>query len=136
MPQASRKEKLALEIILVLISVAIACLLFAMQGYKLVVLNLFFLPVALGAFYLGRYRAGVLALFCGVSASLVVTQDVASFCATTSPLVIALAMTVWMARGLPPPQTAQDAAQQFAADLAGDAADQGLAEGLAHALAV
>jgi hypothetical protein len=86
-----------LEVLLVLLSAAITCLLFVMPGYKVVVLNLFFLPVALGAFFLGRYRAGVLALFCGIAASLVVTQDVASFCSTTSPLVIGLAVTAWMA---------------------------------------
>jgi response regulator RpfG family c-di-GMP phosphodiesterase len=49
----------------------------------------------LAAFFLGRYRAGVLALFCVVSATMVTALDLSDFGAFTSPVIIALAITVW-----------------------------------------
>jgi len=84
-----------LEIILVLISVALSCLLYQTIGYKIIVLNLFYLPVILAAFYLGRYRAGILAFFCVLSASIVTALNLADFAAFTSPLVIGLSIVVW-----------------------------------------
>ena len=89
------KEKRILEILLIIICLGLTCLLYAMQGYKMVILNLFFLPVALSGFFLGRYRAGVLALFCVISASLVTALHLADLGTTVSPLVIALAVAVW-----------------------------------------
>lgn len=97
MHQMSKKERNTLEIALIIVCVGLACLLYAMQGYKMVILNLFFLPVALGAFFLGRYRAGVLALFCVVSASAVTMFRLVDLSPAVSPLVIALAVTVWAA---------------------------------------
>ena len=91
------KEKRVLEIMLIIICVGLACLLYVMQGYKMVILNLFFLPVALGGFYLGRYRAGVMALFCVVAATAVTALHLADMSGATSPLVVALAVTVWAA---------------------------------------
>ncbi|MHC4398996.1 MAG: HD domain-containing phosphohydrolase [Planctomycetota bacterium] len=61
----------------------------------MVVLNLFYLPVLLAAFFLGRYRAGILALLCVISASVVTALDLLNFAAYTSPTVIALALTIW-----------------------------------------
>ncbi len=91
------KEKHLLEVMLIIVCAGLTCLLYVMQGYKMVILNLFFLPVVLGGFFLGRYRAGVLALFCVVAASLVTAVSLASFTAAASPLVMALAVTVWAA---------------------------------------
>ena len=93
----SAHERRVLEIALILVCIGLACLLYVMQGYKMVILNLFFLPVVLGAFFLGRYRAGVLALFSAVSASLVVVLTLPSIITVSSPLVIALAVIVWAA---------------------------------------
>ena len=42
---------------------------------KLIVLHLFYLPVVLAGFYLGRYRAGVLALLCVLVAAIVFLRD-------------------------------------------------------------
>ena len=64
-------------------------------GYKIVVLNLFYLPVILAAFYLGRYRAAVLAFFSVLSASIVCVLCLRDFAAFTSPLVIGLSIVVW-----------------------------------------
>ena len=52
------------EVFLIVVSIGLSCLMYKIDGYKMVVLNLFFLPTVLSAFFLGRYRAGVLALFC------------------------------------------------------------------------
>ena len=86
-----------LEATLLLISLGLTCMLFWVQGYKMVVLNLFHLPVVLAAFYLGRYRAGVFALLCVLLASAVAALDLHNFAASSSPLVIGLAITVWAA---------------------------------------
>lgn len=97
MPQTSSKERHVLEFMLIVVCLGLSCLLLIMQGYKMVILHLFFLPVVLGGFFLGRYRAGVMALFCVLSASLVVAFRLADFSADVAPLVIALAVTVWAA---------------------------------------
>jgi hypothetical protein len=95
MHSISQKERHILEGMLILTCVGLTCLLYVMQGYKMVILNLFFLPVALGGFFLGRYRAGVLALFCVICASLATAARLGDLGAPASPLVIALAVTVW-----------------------------------------
>ena len=61
--KSNKSDTRMLEAMLVLISVVLTCVLHALTGYRIIVLNLFYLPVALAAFYLGRYRAGVLAFF-------------------------------------------------------------------------
>ena len=85
----------SIEISLFSICIFLTCLLYFVVGFKMVVLNLFYLPVVLAAFYLGRHRAGILALLCVVFASVVAVLDLESFAATTSPLVIGLSLTVW-----------------------------------------
>jgi K+-sensing histidine kinase KdpD len=89
-----RNERV-LEIMLVVITLGLACLLYSSSGAKLMILNLFFLPVVLAGFYLGRYRAGVLALLAVVAASIVVVSDMSSFIVRANPLVIGIALTLW-----------------------------------------
>jgi K+-sensing histidine kinase KdpD len=89
-----RNERV-LEIMLVVITLGLACLLYSSSGAKLMILNLFFLPVVLAGFYLGRYRAGVLALLAVVAASIVVVSDLSSFVVRASPLMIGIALTLW-----------------------------------------
>lgn len=84
-----------LEIILVLITIALTTLLWRTSGQKLIVLNLFYLPVVLAGFFLGRYRAGVLALLSVVAASVVIVSDIVGFSTVSSPIVIGLSVTVW-----------------------------------------
>ncbi len=85
------------EVALVLICVALCCLLYMTGTYRMVVLHLFYLPVVLAAFFLGRYRAGVLALLCAIGAAVVVTLDVTTLVAYNSPLVMWLAVAIWSA---------------------------------------
>ena len=84
-----------LEIILILICLGLCCLLYRLGPYRTVVLNLFYLPVVLAAFYLGRYRAGILALFCVICAAAITALDLNSLVAFTSPLAVGLALTIW-----------------------------------------
>jgi HD-GYP domain-containing protein (c-di-GMP phosphodiesterase class II) len=91
------KERDLLEVALIILCIGLACLLHVMQGYKMVILNLYFLPVTMGAFFLGRYRAGILALFSAIGASTVIVFGLHAVTAESSPLVIVLAVTVWAA---------------------------------------
>ena len=90
----ARNERM-LEVMLVFTTLGLACLLYTTSGLKLMVLNLFFLPVVLAGFYLGRYRAGVLALLAVVSASIVVVSDLGNFVGYTNPLMIAVSLMLW-----------------------------------------
>jgi len=89
------EQQMSLEIILILICVALCCMLYKVGPCRAVVLNLFYLPVVIAAFYLGRYRAGVLALFCVISAAVITALDLQTLTAFSSPLAVALALTIW-----------------------------------------
>jgi len=95
MVKQDRKAQLTLEISLILVAVGLTCLLHEMTGYGMAVLNLFFLPIVLAGFFLGRYRAGVLALLSAVSAAGVVMLDMGNFAVFLSPFATALSLTIW-----------------------------------------
>ncbi len=84
-----------LEVILVIVTAGLAAVLYHTDSMRVVTLNLFYLPVILAAFFLGRYRAGILALLSVVVATLVITRDFTRFANATSPLVIGLAIMLW-----------------------------------------
>jgi K+-sensing histidine kinase KdpD len=90
-----RHAERTLEFSLVLITIGLTTLLWRATGHKLIVLNLFYLPVVLAGFFLGRYRAGVLALLSVVAASVVIVSDIAGFATISSPIVIGLSVTIW-----------------------------------------
>jgi len=85
------------EVTLILVCLGLCALLHQVGNCRMVTLNLFYLPVVLAAFYLGRYRAGILAVFCVVCAAVVTALDLSNFAAYSSPLIIGLALTVWAA---------------------------------------
>ena len=84
-----------LEIMLILIVLATIFLFYKMHGYKMVVLYLFYLPIVLSGFFLGRYHAGLLAVFCVLLASVMAIFDWTGFSAYTSPIIVGLAVSVW-----------------------------------------
>lgn len=90
-----QKNELAIELALIVVVVGLTCLTYRVPGVKMVVLNLYFLPVILGAFFLGRYKAGVLALLSVVLVTIIAAQDFNQFAAFRSPLTSALAITIW-----------------------------------------
>lgn len=85
------------ELLLFVICAALAGLLHFVVGFKMVVLNLFYLPIVLGAFYLGRQKAAILALICVLFASIAAVCNLEEFASTSSPAVIGLAIIVWAA---------------------------------------
>jgi hypothetical protein len=91
----TKRDQRILEVILIILTVALTCLVYKTDGYRLVTLNLFFLPVVLAAFFLGRYTAGILAVFCVSTTSIVCVLQLDDFASFTSPLAIGLAVTVW-----------------------------------------
>jgi hypothetical protein len=93
-PRRSPHQKY-LEIFLIVISVALCVLLDRVGDYRMVVLNLFYLPVVLAAFFLGRYSAGILALLCVMCASVVTALNLNTFAGYSSPLAIGLSLTIW-----------------------------------------
>jgi len=95
--QQDRKAKHTLEISLILVAIGLTCLLYETTGYGVTVLNLFFLPIVLAGFFLGRYRAGVLALLCGLSVAGVVMLDMENFAVFLSPIATAMSFTIWAA---------------------------------------
>ncbi len=97
MNRVQERDRHALEIMLIVVCLGLTCLLYLMQGYKMVILNLYFLPVTLAGFFLGRYRAGVMALFCVIAASLVTVLHLTDLTTSASPPVIALAVVIWAA---------------------------------------
>lgn len=90
-----RSMQRTLEIILILTTIGLACLLYETAGHKITVLNLFYLPVVLAGFFLGRYRAGVLALLCVVTVSAIIVTDIGNFATFSSPIAALLAVTIW-----------------------------------------
>jgi HD-GYP domain-containing protein (c-di-GMP phosphodiesterase class II) len=91
------KERLTLEIMLVVVTIGMTYMLFRMGGYKMVVLNLFYLPIVLAGYYLGRTNAGILAVFSVLAVTIATTLDTSGFAAYSSPILIGLALTVWAA---------------------------------------
>ncbi|MBI1345979.1 hypothetical protein GC163_06790 [bacterium] len=93
----SSSQSRFIEVSLVLSIFGIGCLTHLMPTQKSTVLYLFFLAVILGGFFLGRYRAGVLALLSVVLTTIVVMSDFHSFLLPPHPLTVFLQLAVWAA---------------------------------------
>lgn len=91
------KDRGVFEVMLIVVTLGMTYLLYRMGGYKMVALNLFFLPIVLSGYYLGRTSAGILALFCTLSVSIATTLDSTGFASYSNPVMVGLALTVWAA---------------------------------------
>ncbi len=89
------RERLTFEIMLIVVTLGLTCLFWRTGGYKMVILNLFFLPIVLGGYYLGRATAGVLAFFCVLAVGLVTSLDSTELARFTTPILTYLALTIW-----------------------------------------
>ena len=89
------KDRRILEVMLIIVTIGMTFLLYRMGGFKMVVLNLFYLPIVLSGYFLGRTSAGVLALFSVLAVTVVATLDSTGFAAYSAPIMIGLALTVW-----------------------------------------
>lgn len=95
MPKNSSLPRRFLEIALILIAVGLCVLLHRTGAYRLVVLNLFYLPVVLAAFFLGRYQAGVLTVLSIILVAVVTALDLGTAVSYSSPVIVGLALTIW-----------------------------------------
>ena len=89
------KDRRVFDVMLIIITVGMTYLLYRMGAYKMVVLNLFFLPIVLSGYFLGRTSSGILALFSVLCVTVVTTMDPSGFAAYRTPILVGLALTVW-----------------------------------------
>jgi len=89
------KDRRFFEIMLIVIALGMTLMLSRLGGHRMVALNLFFLPVVLSGYYLGRNSAGVLALFSALAVTVAVTTNSSGLGTYDSPVVMSLALTIW-----------------------------------------
>ena len=89
------KDKRFFEWMLIGISLGTVALFAQMGPFKTVALNLFFLPIVLSGYFLGRSTTGVLALLCVLVVTIVSMSAPNGFAGYDTPLVLGLAVTVW-----------------------------------------
>lgn len=90
-----RRERRMLEVMLVVVTVGMTFLLYRMGAYKMVVLNLFYLPIVLSGYFLGRTSAGLLALLSVLLGTIATTLGAEGMAAFNTPIMVGLALTVW-----------------------------------------
>ncbi|MGQ0634623.1 MAG: HD-GYP domain-containing protein [Planctomycetaceae bacterium] len=90
-------DRLVLELLLIGSVVGLATLVAVLHGNSMVALNLFYLPVVLAGFFLGRYRAGVMAFLCVVAGSLAIAWRLDGPGGPQSVVVVGLMTLVWAA---------------------------------------
>ncbi|MFO0839141.1 MAG: hypothetical protein U1D55_11535 [Phycisphaerae bacterium] len=93
----SRKNRVIFEGMLVVVVLGMATLFHRLGAHAMVGLNLFFLPVILSGYFLGRSAAGVLALLCALAVAIAASLGGARYAAYDSPLMVGLALSIWAA---------------------------------------
>ncbi|MGE5192615.1 MAG: HD domain-containing phosphohydrolase [Deltaproteobacteria bacterium] len=88
-------HSLFVELSLIGSALGLSAVVATLSGNKVVVLNLFYLPVVLGGLFLGRYRAGVMAVLCVIAASAALARSPVDFSGAPSIVVVGLAMLIW-----------------------------------------
>lgn len=89
------KNRRVFEIMLIVVVLGMAGLYTQMGPHRSTVLHLFFLPVVLSGYFLGRTSAGVLALLCALCVTIASSVLPTGFAAMQTPLMMGLALTVW-----------------------------------------
>jgi diguanylate cyclase len=95
MPDDKSKEHWTLEVLLIVASLGIATMAYQLETAKSLVLHLYYLPVVLGGFYLGKYRAGSLALLCALLGGLTTFLGLQQISLGTGLLATGLEYIVW-----------------------------------------
>lgn len=91
----TRKDRRIFEIMLIVVVLGMTMLFSIMNRDGLLALNLFFLPVLLCGYFLGRSTAGVLALLCVLSVTIATAWFMPRFGGYEAPVFIGLALTIW-----------------------------------------
>src|SRR5262245_2930561 len=98
MSKHSPRARLLLEVLLMVVVLATAILFARMGAYRMLALNLFFLPVIVSGYFLGRFSAGILALLSSLSVVIMtVLSPGPSLGAHDSAITLGLALTLWSA---------------------------------------
>ena len=93
----TKKSSHIFEIMVIIVVLGMTTLFAQMGLHKIVVLNLFYVPIILSGFYLGRTSAGVLAVFCALCVTIATMLAPIGFVAYTTPIMVGLVLTVWAA---------------------------------------
>lgn len=93
----TQKDRTIFEVMLLIVVIGMSYVVYEMGPYKMVALNLFFLPIVLSGYYLGRTSAGVLALFCALGTTIATTFNPGGIASYDNPIMMGLAITVWAA---------------------------------------
>lgn len=91
----SAKDRRFFEIMLIVLVLATSVLGYRMGAQKAVILNLFYLPIVLSGYYLGRQAAGVLAVLSVLAMTIVTAFDSTGLAAQTTSVMVGLVLTVW-----------------------------------------
>lgn len=89
------KDRRIFEIMLIVVVLGMTMLFSIMNQDGLLALNLFFLPVLLCGYFLGRSSAGVLALLCVLSVTIATAWLMPRFGGYETHVSIGLALTIW-----------------------------------------
>jgi HD-GYP domain-containing protein (c-di-GMP phosphodiesterase class II) len=95
MSNQKAKERRFFEVMLILITLAMTVLLVQMKEHRMVILNLFYLPVILSGYYMGRTSSGLLALFSAISVTIAMSIDFSGLAVYSTPVMVGLVVTVW-----------------------------------------
>lgn len=95
MTAIATRDKRTFEFMLIIITLGMMFLLWRMGEHRIVVLNLFFLPIVLSGYFLGRTNAGILALLSVLAVTIVTTLDPVGLANFREPIMVGLALTVW-----------------------------------------
>lgn len=91
------RSRRTFEIMLILIVLAMTGLLVRMEQHKMVILYLFFLPVVMSGYFLGRVHSGLLAVLSAITVTIALTLDATGYAVYSSHILVGLVVTVWAA---------------------------------------
>jgi diguanylate cyclase len=89
------KENWTLEVLLIVASLGIATIGYHLETGKSLVLHLYYLPVVLAGFHLGKYRAGSLAFFCALLGGIATFLSLGQISFDAGLLAVGLEFIVW-----------------------------------------
>lgn len=91
------REKRVFEIMLIALILGMTTLFYVLDRHGMLALHLFFLPVILCGYFLGRLSAGILSLFSVLTVTIAATVLAPRFQGYDTPVTIGLALAMWAA---------------------------------------
>ncbi|MEE8170737.1 MAG: hypothetical protein V3T70_09330, partial [Phycisphaerae bacterium] len=91
----TKRDSRILEIMLILVVLGMTALYCKLGTHKMVALHLFFLPVVLSGYFLGRSSTGILALLSALIVTVATVLSGSEFAIYDSVITVGLALTIW-----------------------------------------